>query len=594
MTSQMQQHQHSAVMRALSHVKDSQVVIKQGNQPGHRLVSHQLTISQTHTDDVTTAQRGIVDSSAYFLKFHNPALHQQCYQHLSDPRSKALADAAELARIESIAARDLPGIAHNIADKINYDTQLTNQPDIDLSVRALITHLCTGIEIPNTLVPGVNQLRAPIASYADAILENLDNQQLFSNVINDIITLLEDQQSTHNDEESQEDQSEQHSANNQQHDEQETTSHDDTLSPVTSFEETTNANATQSTQQNTSQNTATSDHDLLESKQHNLYDGSRDIAVNYHVYTHSHDQIIDANSLCTHKELVRLRHTLDDRLARLPSIPKKHVYQLIRTLMAAEQFSWSYNLEEGFLDSARLSMRIAQQDYPYFYKQRQTSAHHNTVISLLLDNSGSMRGRPITLAAMSAELLAKTLELCGIKIEILGFTTATWKGGQSRIDWQEAGSPPMPGRLNDLRHIIYKHADIPWRKSRNNIGLMLKEGILKENIDGEAILWAHKRLLNRPEKRKILMVISDGAAVDDSTLSANHPNYLDDHLHQVIHSIQQKGNTELVAIGIGHDVTRYYSQAVTIKDADELTSTMFDQLSTLFSTNPNSMAYSHA
>jgi cobaltochelatase CobT len=235
------------------------------------------------------------------------------------------------------------------------------------------------------------------------------------------------------------------------------------------------------------------------------------------------------------------------------------------------------------LDAKRLAQRVADKHYEYIYKQRKEASHANTVVSLLLDNSGSMRGRPIAVAAMSAEILTQALELCGIKVEILGFTTVEWKGGKSRKQWEDEGSVSNPGRLNDLRHIIYKPASSSWRRSRKNLGLMLKEGILKENIDGEAIMWACRRLSCRPEERKVLMVISDGAPVDDSTLSANNDGYLDRHLRQIIHTVENKTDIELLAIGIGHDVNRYYQRAVTIRNVEQLSQTMFKELSALLS-----------
>lgn len=256
--------------------------------------------------------------------------------------------------------------------------------------------------------------------------------------------------------------------------------------------------------------------------------------------------------------------------------------RLQRRLMAQQNRSWDFDLEEGYLDSARLVRIVIDPTQPLSYKQERDTDFRDTVVTLVLDNSGSMRGRPITVAATCADILARTLERCGVKVEILGFTTKAWKGGQSREAWLGRGKPANPGRLNDLRHIVYKSADAPWRRARRNLGLMMREGLLKENIDGEALIWAHQRLLGRPEQRKILMMISDGAPVDDSTLSVNPGNYLERHLRAVIEEIETRSPVELIAIGIGHDVTRYYQRAVTIVDAEELAGAMTEQLASLF------------
>jgi len=286
--------------------------------------------------------------------------------------------------------------------------------------------------------------------------------------------------------------------------------------------------------------------------------------------------------LCEVDELERLRHQLDQQLAHLQGVVSRLANRLQRRLMAMQTRSWDFDLEEGLLDSGRLARIIANPMHPLSFKQERDTEFRDTVVTLLIDNSGSMRGRPITVAAMSADILARTLERCGVKVEILGFTTRSWKGGQAREQWVNEGKPKDPGRINDLRHIIYKNADQPWRRARKNLGLMLREGLLKENIDGEALLWAHQRLLSRPEQRRILMVISDGAPVDDATLSANPGNYLERHLREVIHWIETRSDVELTAIGIGHDVTRYYRRAVTLIDPEELGGTMMRNLTELF------------
>ena len=292
--------------------------------------------------------------------------------------------------------------------------------------------------------------------------------------------------------------------------------------------------------------------------------------------------MIEATELCDAAELERLRAMLDRHLDNLTGVIAKLANRLQRKLLAYQNRSWDFDLEEGMLDAGKLHRVVTQPLMPLSYKQEQDTKFKDTVVTLLLDNSGSMRGRPITIAAVTADIMARTLERCGVKVEILGFTTKAWKGGQSREAWQLAGKPEKPGRLNDLRHIIYKSADTPWRRARKSLGLMLREGILKENIDGEALLWAHDRLLGRPEDRRVLMVISDGAPVDDSTLSANAGNYLETHLRDVIQMIQTRSPVQLMAIGIGHDVTRYYERAVTLTDADQLGGTVMAQLADLF------------
>ncbi len=304
----------------------------------------------------------------------------------------------------------------------------------------------------------------------------------------------------------------------------------------------------------------------------------------YKTWTTAHDEVIAADELCDPDELVRLRAYLDQQLLHLQGAVTKLANRLQRKLMAQQSRSWAFDQEEGMLDAARLARIIVSPGHSLSYKVEHETDFKDTVVSLLIDNSGSMRGRPISIAAISADIMARTLERCGVKTEILGFTTKAWKGGQARESWLAAGRPPAPGRLNDLRHIIYKAADAPWRRARTSLGLMMREGLLKENIDGEALLWAQARLIARPEERKILMVISDGAPVDDSTLSVNSGSYLEKHLRQVIGWIETKSPVELVAIGIGHDVTRYYARAVTIMDAEQLGGTMVEQLADLFDT----------
>src|ERR1700761_2577946 len=308
--------------------------------------------------------------------------------------------------------------------------------------------------------------------------------------------------------------------------------------------------------------------------------------VTYKVFTTAHDEIVAAEELCDAEELTRLRAYLDQQLASLSNVVSRLANRLQRKLLAQQNRTWTFDLEEGVLDVSRLTRVITDPTAPLSFKEESDTEFRDTVVTILIDNSGSMRGRPIMVAGVCADILARTLERCGVKTEILGFTTRAWKGGLSREDWLKEGKPAQPGRLNDLRHIIYKAADSPWRRARKNLGLMMREGLLKENIDGEALLWAHHRLIGRPEARRILMVISDGAPVDDSTLSVNSGHYLERHLREVIAEIEGKSPVQLIAIGIGHDVTRYYRRAVTIVDVEQLAGAITDQLAELFNEEP--------
>jgi len=310
----------------------------------------------------------------------------------------------------------------------------------------------------------------------------------------------------------------------------------------------------------------------------------------YRAYTTEFDEIIEAEELCGPDELQRLRQSLDQQLVHLQGVIGRLANRLQRRLLAHQTRAWEFDLEEGLLDSARLARVVTNPYQSLSFKREKQTNFKDTVVSLLIDNSGSMRGRPIVVAAMSADILARTLERCAVKVEILGFTTRAWKGGQSREHWLSEGKRPNAGRLNDLRHIVYKSANVPWRRARRNLGIMLREGLLKENIDGEALLWAHQRLIARPEQRRILMVISDGAPVDDSTLSVNPSNYLERHLRQVIDSIENQSPVELLAIGIGHDVTRYYQRAVTLVDAEQLGGAVIEKLAELFDADSNELA----
>ena len=319
----------------------------------------------------------------------------------------------------------------------------------------------------------------------------------------------------------------------------------------------------------------------------NTRDEIEENKVNYKIFTKEFDEVIEAENLTDQKELERLRSSLDKQVFSFQSLIAKIANRLQRKLLARQKRYWEFNLEEGYLDTSRLPRFIANPLNPLTFKKEKSTEFKDTIVTLLIDNSGSMRGRPITVAALCSDIIARTLERCLIKVEILGFTTKAWKGGQSREKWIAENKPSKPGRLNDLRHIIYKNADTHWRRSKKNLGLLLKEGILKENVDGEALQWAHKRLMKRYEKRKILMIISDGAPVDDSTLSVNPGNYLENNLKQEIKKIQNSNEIELLAIGIGHDVSRYYNKAITITDVDQLGEVLLTQLSNIFEMDNN-------
>ncbi|HZD26660.1 MAG TPA: cobaltochelatase subunit CobT, partial [Alphaproteobacteria bacterium] len=313
----------------------------------------------------------------------------------------------------------------------------------------------------------------------------------------------------------------------------------------------------------------------------------------YKAYAAEFDEVVEAADLCDPEELARLRTYLDQQLSNMQGVVARLANRLQRRLMAKQNRTWEFDLEEGMLDAGKLARVVTDPMHPLSFKVEKDTDFRDTVVSLLIDNSGSMRGRPITVAAMCADILARTLERCSVKVEILGFTTRAWKGGQAREKWLREGKPANPGRLNDLRHIVYKGADAPWRRARRSLGLMMREGLLKENIDGEALIWAHSRLVYRPEQRRILMVISDGAPVDDSTLSVNPGNYLEKHLRQVIEWIEGHSPVELIAIGIGHDVTRYYRRAVTIVDAEQLGGAMMEKLAELFDEEPKGTGRTH-
>ena len=551
--------------------------------------------------DVAEA-RGSADSAALKLRHHDAPLHARLSPQ--DPTARAVFDAAELARVEALGARAMEGVRANLRGIV--DARMRSDPisrarsaaevPLGTALGLLVRERLTGEAAPKSALAGL----ALVADWAeekggaglDALALALDDQgafaQLATRLLQDLELIEADPEIPTEPEGGEEDEGQDEVGGDDANDAED-------------------ESGGQSDQQET--RVETGDEDEAESED----DGPSDDAMSdadsgagddgeegaiparpsrapadvapqfdYRVYTTAYDQTAHATELCDEEELTRLRTYLDTQMVHLQSAVSKLANRLGRRLMAQQSRSWDFDQEEGLLDAARLARVIVNPAQTLSYKVERDTEFRDTIVTLLIDNSGSMRGRPISIAAISADILARTLERCGVKTEILGFTTRAWKGGQSRERWLADGRPPQPGRLNDLRHIVYKRADEPWRRARRNLGLMMREGLLKENIDGEALLWAHARLLARPEDRRILMVISDGAPVDDSTLSVNSGTYLEKHLRQVIGWIEARSPIELAAIGIGHDVTRYYGRAVTIMDAEQLGGTMVDQLARLF------------
>jgi cobaltochelatase CobT len=544
--------------------------------------------------------RGHADSIALKLACHNPAVHRR--QMPSGQQARAVFEAVEQARVEAIGARRMQGVAQNLTamldDKFHrgkFD-DVTDRADapIEDAVAMMVRERITGQAPPPAARKLVDLWRPFIEERAGSDLDRLEKlveqQRRFGDVIHDLLDSLEmgDERSRDSEDESEES-SEQDKQQNQGEDGESKESEDAEGMSMEEME----VSAEELPDGASEAMDAPSadmpdDADMGDSEAANEPWRPRQHGQNeprgpdYHPYIAKFDEIIEAQDLCEPEELDRLRGYLDKQLSHLQGVVSRLANRLQRRLMAQQNRAWEFDLEEGLLDPARLSRIVIDPMHALSFKREKDTTFRDTVVTLLLDNSGSMRGRPITVAATCADILARTLERCGVKVEILGFTTRAWKGGQSREAWLAGGKPANPGRLNDLRHIIYKSADAPWRRARKNLGLMMREGLLKENIDGEALDWAHKRLLARTEQRKILMMISDGAPVDDSTLSVNPGNYLERHLRWVIEEIETRSPVELIAIGIGHDVTRYYRRAVTIVDAEELGGVMTEKLAELF------------
>jgi cobaltochelatase CobT len=539
--------------------------------------------------------RGEADAMALRQRHHDDAVHKEWAPAASEAR--AVFDTLEQVRVEALGAREMKGVAGNLRAALEERcrragySRVNEREDVSLAeVVGLITreHLM-GNELPESARHALgywrNWLESRIGADFSELEKHIDDQKAYYKALDQMLVHLnlldlddegeegEEQISEENPEESESEESEEDSEDSET---SETPSGEDEMAEGEEDDE--NAEPTEEEEM-----AGSTDEDAPETdRRRQRRGGAEGIQVRYKAFTEDYDETIDAVDLCEPDEMMRLRQHLDQQLAHLQGIIGRLANRLQRRLMAKQSRSWEFDLEEGLLDAGRLARVIVNPMHPLSYKMEHETEFRDTVVTLLIDNSGSMRGRPIAVAAMSADILARTLERCGVKVEILGFTTRAWKGGQSREKWLSEGKPAGPGRLNDLRHIIYKSADVPYRRARRSLGLMLREGLLKENIDGEALLWAHNRLIARSEQRRILMVISDGAPVDDSTLSVNPGNYLENHLRAVINWIESRSPVEITAIGIGHDVTRYYRRAVTLMDAEQLGGTMMENLAELF------------
>ena len=547
--------------------------------------------------------RGFADGFALRLRHHDAAFHAK--NAPAEAVARSVFDAVEQARVEALGSRAMAGVKANLARALDMRlksdplTRARSRDEVPLSsaIALMVRERLTGDAPPEIARHGLEFVREWIEEKAgsdlDAMAMVLDDQRAFAKLAGRLLEDLDlvDGEMTPDDGTDAGDEGE--GEDRDQSDDGDDEGEDQGGASDSEMETRAEADDDGAEDGETRQ----LDEDMMSDADSDLGDegeeGMMPVRPNrpfselspsfdYKAYTARFDETIEATELCDEEELTRLRAYLDQQLVHLQGAVTKLANRLQRRLMAQQNRSWDFDQEEGMLDAARLSRVVVNPVHSLSYKIERETDFRDTVVTLLIDNSGSMRGRPISIAAISADIMARTLERCGVKTEILGFTTRAWKGGQSREAWLAAGRPASPGRLNDLRHIVYKRADEPWRRARKNLGLMMREGLLKENIDGEALLWAHKRLVGRSEERRILMVISDGAPVDDSTLSVNSGSYLEKHLRQVIGWIENRSTVELIAIGIGHDVTRYYARAVTIMDAEQLGGTMVEQLAGLF------------
>ncbi|WP_372884449.1 cobaltochelatase subunit CobT [Shimia sp.] len=566
-------------------------------------------VSRRMTRDEVLLARGTADALALNLRYHDAETHAKYAPQQGMARD--LYEAMETARCEAMGARDMPGTAGNIDAKIEHEArgrgydQITSASDAPLATAAgyLIRHLATGRDMPPAAANVMELWRGYIEQSAGAHLgdlsETLSDQQGFARFARQIIEDLGYGDQLGEDPDAEDEDQEDDGEEAEEQPDPDSTGQDDSqdddaeASPEQSQDEQQDMSEAQVSMDEMSDEEMGEDIEMPEGEaplEPPAPQPISDADPNYVVFRTEFDEEIAAEDLAEPIELERLRAYLDQQLEPLKGAVSRLANKLQRRLQAQQNRSWEFDLEEGILDAGRLARVVANPTTPLSFKQEKDTEFRDTVVTLLLDNSGSMRGRPISIAAICADVLARTLERCSVKVEILGFTTRAWKGGQSREQWLNEGRPQQPGRLNDLRHIIYKSADAPWRRSRDNLGLMMKEGLLKENIDGEALEWAHRRMIMRPEARKILMVISDGAPVDDSTLSVNPANYLEKHLRDVIAMVEKRKAVELLAIGIGHDVTRYYQRAVTITDVEQLAGAMTEQLAGLFDSDPRKRA----
>lgn len=547
--------------------------------------------------DQVAQARGHADSMALRLRHHNAALHGR--HAPTEALARACYDAVEQVRYEALGANAFAGMRGNLdaaltmrmaSDPIARATKPEEVP-LPSALALLLREKLTGQTAPSSSDVGMAMVRSWIESKAsddfESLALSLDDQSAFQQLTLDMLQHLElTQAASDQNDETEEDEGEEQDDDGE---EQPDTSDEQQQEPSEVAGDTSEGDEDSETEQEIDQSDDAADADMADDGEEGMLPTRpnrpwTDLPENfdYKSYTTQYDEVIAASDLCDEEELTRLRAYLDMQLKGLQGVVTRLANRLQRRLMAQQNRSWDFDQEEGLLDAARLARVVISPGHSLSYKIERDVEFKDTIVTLLIDNSGSMRGRPISIAAISADILARTLERCGVKTEVLGFTTRAWKGGQSREAWLSGGKPGQPGRLNDLRHIVYKKADEPWRRARKNLGLMMREGLLKENIDGEALLWAHSRLLARSEDRRILMVISDGAPVDDSTLSVNNAGYLEQHLRKVIQWIEKQSPVQLVAIGIGHDVTRYYRRAVTIMDAEQLGGTIIEQLADLF------------
>jgi cobaltochelatase CobT len=566
-------------------------------------------VSRRMTRDEVLIARGTADAFALRHKFHDAKVSARYMPQ--GQMAQDLYTAMEHARVEAVGARHMPGTAGNIDAKIGneairkgYD-QIREAAEAPLATAAgyLIRHLATGRDLPKGAANVMDLWRGFIEENAGGTLEglqdSLEDQAAFAKFARQIISDMGFGDQLGDDPDDIGDEEDEANSGDEDENEPDSTGQDDgdedepEGTPEQSQEEQQDAAEAQVSMDDSADSEMAEEADMPEGEapmEPPVPQPISDADPNYIVYSTDHDEEIGAEDLAEPAELERLRAYLDQQLEPLKGAVSRLANKLQRRLQAQQNRSWSFDQEEGILDAGRLARVVANPTTPLSFKVEQDTEFRDTCVTLLLDNSGSMRGRPISIAAICADVLARTLERCQVKVEILGFTTKAWKGGLSREEWLAEGRPQQPGRLNDLRHIIYKRADAPWRRSRDNLGLMMKEGLLKENIDGEALEWAHRRMVSRPEARKVLMVISDGAPVDDSTLSVNPANYLEKHLRDVIAMVEKRKAVELIAIGIGHDVTRYYDKAVTITDVEQLAGAMTEQLAGLFEPDPRKRA----